>query len=127
MVLNRDQYYNMRKEELIQELADINSRFVADINTKLSNPSEKCNESSLEHHMFISELQQCKKFNSHLLTRITQLRHNAVTNLQYSKRETTEFNLVPVDITEDVWKENIGKALSLTGVNIIPDDLHACH
>ena len=89
MVLNRGQYYNMSKEELIQELADINSRFVTDINTKLSSPSEKCNESSIEHYMFHSELQQCKKFNSHLLTRITQLRRNAVTNLQYSKRETS--------------------------------------
>lgn len=50
-----------------------------------------------------------------------------MTNLQYSKRETIELNLAPVDITEDVLKENISKALSLTGVNIIPNDLHACH
>ena len=74
-----------------------------------------------------SELQQCKKFNSHLLTRIIQLERNAVTNSQYSRRETIELNPVPADITEDVLEENICKALSLTGVNVVPNDLHACY
>ena len=44
MVLTRSQYENMTKEELIQELADINSSFVNDINTKLSNLEEKFND-----------------------------------------------------------------------------------
>ena len=50
-----------------------------------------------------------------------------MTNSQYSRRETIELNPVPADITEDVLEENICKALSLTGVNIVPNDLHACH
>ena len=75
-----------------------------------------------------SELQQSKKFNSDLLIRIIiQLERNAVTNSQYSRRETIELNPVPADITEDVLEENICKALSLTGVNVVPNDLHACH
>ena len=40
MVLTRSQYENMSKEELIQELTDINSSFVYDINTKLTNLDE---------------------------------------------------------------------------------------
>ena len=88
----------MSKEECIQDLTDINSSFVNDINTKLSN----------------LELQQCKKFNYHLLTRIIQLERNVVTNSQYSRRETIELNLVPADITEDVLEENICKALTYT-------------
>ena len=36
MVLTRSQYENMSKEELIQELTDINSSFVNDINAKLT-------------------------------------------------------------------------------------------
>ena len=36
MVLTRSQYENMSKEELIQELTDINSRFFNDINAKLT-------------------------------------------------------------------------------------------
>ena len=41
MILTRSQYENMSKEDLIQELTDINSSFVNDINTKLSNLEEK--------------------------------------------------------------------------------------
>ena len=48
-------------------------------------------------------------------------------NSQYSRRETIELNSVPADITEDVLEENICKAFSLTRVNVIPNELHACH
>ena len=113
MVLTGSQYENMSKEELIQKLRDINSSFVNDINTKLT----KVN----------SELQQCKKFNSHLLTRIIQLEGNAVRNSQYSRSEAIELHPVPADITEDVLEESICKALSLTGGNLVLNDLHACH
>ena len=34
---------------------------------------------------------------------------------------------MPAGITEDVLEENICKALSLTGVSVVPNDLHACH
>ena len=36
MVLTRSQYENMIKEELIQELSDINSSFVNNVDTKLA-------------------------------------------------------------------------------------------
>ena len=44
MLLNRNQYENINNEELIQELNDINSRFVNDINAKLTELSEKFDE-----------------------------------------------------------------------------------
>ena len=44
MVLTRSQYENMSKEELIQELTNINSSFVNDINAKLTNLSDRFNE-----------------------------------------------------------------------------------
>ena len=50
-----------------------------------------------------------------------------MTNSQYSGRKTIELNPVPADITEHVLEENICKALSLNGVNVVPNDLHACH
>ena len=109
MVLTRSQYENMTKEELIQELTDIISSFV---NTKLSNLEEKFNDFLSKYDTVNSELQQCKKFNSQLLTRIIKLERNAVTNSQCSRRETIELNPVPADITEDVLEENICKALS---------------
>ena len=127
MVLTQRQYENMSKEELIQELTDINSSFINDINTKLSNLEEKFNEFVSKYDKVNSELQQCKKFNSHLLTRVIQLECNTVASSQYSRRETIESNTVPADITEDGLEENVCKALSLTGVNVVPNDLHACH
>ena len=127
MVLTRSQYENMSKEELIQELTDINSSFVNDINAKLTDLSERFNEFTSKYDKVYSELQQCKSFNSHLLTRIIQLERNVVTNSQYNRRETIELNPVPAEIHEDVLEESICKALSLTGFNVVPEDLHACH
>ena len=80
MVLTRSQYENMSEEELIQELTNINSSFVNDINAKLTDLSDRLNEFTTKYDRVYSELQQCKSYNSHLLTRIIQLERNAVTN-----------------------------------------------
>ena len=69
----------MSKEELIQELTNINSNFVNNINMKP--------ELTSKHDKVCSELQECKGYNSHLLTRIIQLKRNALTNFQYSRQE----------------------------------------
>ena len=58
MVLTRSQYENMSKEELIQELSDINSSFVNDINAKLTGLPEKFNEFKSEYDNIYPELQQ---------------------------------------------------------------------
>ena len=50
-----------------------------------------------------------------------------MTNSQYRTRETIELNPVLADITEDVLEENIWKVLPVTGLNVVPNDLHACH
>ena len=127
MVLTRSQYENMSKEELIQELSDINSSFVNDINAKLTGLSEKFNEFTSKYDKVYSELQQRTSFNSHLLYRIIQLDRNSVTNSQYSRRETIEVNPVPAEIQDDVLEVSVCKASSLTGVTVAPEDLHACH
>ena len=127
MVLTRSQYENLSKEELIQELSDINSSFANDINAKLTGLSEKFNEFTSKYDKVYSELQQCESFNSHLLNRIIQLERNAVTNSQYSRRETIEVNPVPAEIQDDVLEASVCKVLSLTGVTIAPEDLHPCH
>ena len=98
-----------------------------DINAKLTDLSERFNELTSKYDEVYSELQQCKIFNSHLLTRITQLERNAVTNSQYSRRETIELNPVSAEIHENVSEESICKALSLTRVDVVPEDLNACH
>ena len=34
---------------------------------------------------------------------------------------------MPAEIQDDVLEANICKELSLSGVNVVPEDLHACH
>ena len=126
MVLTRSQYENKSKQ-LIQEITNINSTFANYINAKLTELSDRFNKFTSKHDKVYSELQQHKSYNSHLLTRIIQLEHNAVTNSQYSRRDTIELNPVPAEIHEDFLQDNICKALSLTGVNVVPEDLQACH
>ena len=41
--------------------------------------------------------------------------------------QTMELDPVPADITEDVLEENVCKALSVTGVNVVPNYLYTCH
>ena len=90
------------------------AKIVNDINAKLTGLSEKLNEFTSKYDKVYSELQQCKSFNSHLLNRIIQLDRNAVTNSQYSRRETIEVNPVPAEIQDDVLEASVCKALSLT-------------
>ena len=61
MVLTRSQYEIMSKEELIQELIDINSSFVNDINIKLSNLEEKFNDFLSKYDNVNSDFQPYKK------------------------------------------------------------------
>ena len=85
MFLTRSQYENVSKEELIQELTNINPSFVNEINAKLTDLSDRFNKFTSKYDKVYSELQQCKSYNSYLLTRIIQLEHNVFTNSQYSR------------------------------------------
>ena len=70
MVLTRCQYKNMRKEKLTQELNDINSSSVNDVNATLSDLCERFDEFTSKYDKVYSDLRQCKSFISHLRTRI---------------------------------------------------------
>ena len=105
MVLTRNQYENMSNEELIQELTNINLSFANDINAILSGLPEKFNEFASKYDKVYSELQQCKSYKSHLLSRIIQLDSNAVTNFQYSRKKTIELKLAPADIMKMFWRK----------------------
>ena len=62
-----------------------------------------------------------------LTERVVQLERNAVTNAQYHWRELVEVNPIPPSISNDELKLNICEALSLTGHEVKPNDLQACH
>ena len=60
MVLTRSQNENMSKEELIQELTNINSSFINDINAKLSDLSDMFNEFTSKYGKVYFKFPQCK-------------------------------------------------------------------
>ena len=48
--------------------------------------------------------------------------------LIFNRRQTIELNPVPAENHEDVFEERICKVLSLlTGVNVVLENLQACH
>ena len=55
------------------------------------------------------------------------MERDAVTNAQYHRQEVLEINAVPPSINDEELELNICKALSLTGHEVKPDDLQACH
>ena len=59
--------------------------------------------------------------------RIIQLELNAVNNAQYHQRESLEINPVPRDIGDKVLEETVCTAISPTGHEVTPDDLHVRH
>ena len=59
--------------------------------------------------------------------RVVQLERNAVTNAQDHRRESVEVTPVLPSISDEELELNICEALSLTGHEIKPNDLQACH
>ena len=73
-----------------------------------------------------SELQISKSCNSLLRKRIIDLEQSSLDNAQYFRREMTEIYPVPLEVSNNELGR-VCKALSLTGNQVYPDDLEACH
>ena len=122
MVRTRSQLENLSKEELIDELIS-----VEDISSKLSDLTSCFNDFLRRYEVLPLELTISKNCNRLLGERIVQLERNAVNNAQYHRRESLEINPVPASIGDDVLESSVCRALSLTGHEVKPDDLQACH
>ena len=48
-------------------------------------------------------------------------------NAQYHRRESLEVTPVLRDIGDNVLEETVCRAISPTGNEVTPDDIHACH
>ena len=122
MVRTRSQLENLSKEELINKLIS-----VKDISSKLSDLTNRFDDFPRRYEILSSELTISKNCNRLLGERIVQLERNAVNNAQYNRRESLEINPVPASIGDDVLESSVCTALSLTGHEVKPDDLQACH
>ena len=122
VVRARSQLEHLSKDELADELLSIE-----DISSKLANLTTRYDNFSRRFEILSSELAVSKNCNRLLSERIIQLEKNAVNNAQYHRRESIEVNPVSASISDEELEGNISKALSLTGQEVIPDDLQACH
>ena len=122
MVRTRSQLENLSKEELIDELIS-----VEDISSKLSDLTSRFDDFLRRYEILSLELTVSKNCNCLLGERIVQLEKNAVNNVQHHRHESLEINPVPASIGDDVLDSSVCRALFLTGHEVKPDNLQACH
>ena len=103
------------------------SLLVLKTSSKLSDLASRFDDFLRRYEILSSELTVSKNCNRLLSERIVQLERNAVNNAQYHRRESLEINPVPAAIGDDVLESSVCRALSLTGHEVKPDDLQACH
>ena len=109
MVRTRSQLENLSKKELIEELI------------------KRFDNLLRRFEVVSSDLAIARNCNRLLTERVIQLERNAVKNAQYHRRESVEVNPVPPSISDEELEVNICKALSITRLEVQPDDLQACH
>ena len=122
MVLTKSQIENLTGEELIEELLQISN-----ISCQLKALNDRFDNLSAKHEELKSDLLITRNCNTLLHQRIIQLERHAVSNAQYHRRESLGVNPVPRDIGNNVLEETVCGAISLTGHEVTPDDLHTCH
>ena len=122
MVRTRSQLENLSKEESFEELISVKG-----ISSKLSDLTSRFDDFLRRYEILSSELTVSKNCNQLLSERIARLERNAANNAQYHCRESLEINPVPATIGDDILESSVCRALSLTGHEVKPDDLQACH
>ena len=122
MLRTRSQLENLSKEELIEELITVD-----DITSKISDLTNRFDDFLRRFEVVSSDLAITRNCNRLLTKRVVQLEKNAVTNAQYHRRESVEVNPIPPSISDEELELNIYEALSLTGNEVKPNDLQACH
>ena len=109
-------------ENLIEELI-----IVDDITSKISDLTNRFDDFLRRFEVISSDLAITRNYNRLLTKRVVQSERNEVTNAQYHRRVSVEVNPIPPSINDEELELNISEALSLTGHEVKPNDLQACH
>ena len=110
MVRTRRQLENLSKEELIEELINVD-----DITSKISDLTNRFDDFLRRFEVVSSDLAITRNCNRLITERVVQLERKAVTNARYHWRESVEVNPITPSIRDEELGLNICKALSLTG------------
>ena len=117
MVRTRSELKHLSKNGLSDELVSI-----GDISSKVANLTARFYHFSRSFEFLSSELVVSKNCNRLLSEWIIQSEGNAVNSIN-----SIEVSPVPISISDEKLEDNSCKALSLTGHQVIPDYLQACH
>ena len=122
MVLTRSQIENLTREDLIEELLQISN-----ISCQLKVLNDIFDTFAAKHEESKFYLLITKNCNTLLHQRIIQLEQNAVNSVQYHRRQSLEVNPVLREFGNNILEETVCRAISLTGHEVTPDDLHTCN
>ena len=122
MVRSRSQLENLSKGELIEELIIVDG-----ITSKISDLTNRFDDFLRTFEVISSDLAITRNCNRLLTERFVQLERNAVTNVQYHRRELVEVTPVHPSISDEDFELNICKSLSLTGHEVKQNDSQAYH
>ena len=113
---------NLSKDQLIEEVLKLSN-----LSSRLEELTNRFDEFMSKYDVISSDLAIVKNCNSLLASKIIQLEKNLLNSSQYHRREILELSPIPSDIPNDVLEDRICDALSLTGEEVSPADLQACH
>ena len=122
MVLTRSKLNKLFKEELIEKLLSFDNLF-----EKINDLTKKMDGFATKFDRVFTELQISKTHNSLLCKRIIDLERSSLDNVQYLRREMIEISPVPLEVSNNELEGLVCKALCLTGNEVYPNDLEACH
>ena len=122
MVLTRSKSNKLSKEELIEKLLSFDN-----LSGKINDLTQKMDDFATKFDRVFTELQISKTYNSLLCKRIIDLERSSLDNVQYLRREMIEISPVPLEVSNNELEGLVCKALFLTGNEVYPNDLEACH
>ena len=118
-MLTRSQIESLTREELIEELLQI-----SDISCQLKALDDRFDTFAWGFRVWFVDNKELQYSSAPMNNPV---RTKFVNNAQYHRRESLEVNPVSHDIGDNVLEEKVRRAISLTGHEVIPDDLHPCH
>ena len=99
---------------------------VENIEDKLEHLNKQFDDFLGKYNELHSELQVSKNCSNLVYNHVIELEKNALSTVQYVRREIIEISPVPGSISDQNLEEQVCKALPLTEIKVEDKDLHAC-
>ena len=112
----------LSKDEFIDRLLQVEN-----IEDKLEHLKKQFDDFLGKYNERHSELLVSNNCSNLLRNRVTKMEKNALSAAQYVRREIIGISPVPKSISDQNLEEQVWKALSLNGIKVEENDLHASH